>query len=324
MKWFYRKIFSFFHLELNSIYDYVRFKKYYSLPSNNNKDKKKLEAWILQDKHRIEKGLSLPKPRFFFGEEPLGRLAKNMEQYSKVYEKDCVFYFGIGAIKAYEIFHLESGKNLPSFFLLIKGKFSADDFNHQSTNLVGLGKINGDNLKDKEFFNDFVLSRHSCRNFDIEKKISKDIINSIMKLSIKAPSVCNRQHWHVHYFSGEDKLKILALQNGNAGFADNIPYIAVITSDLRSFYSADERNQPFVDGGIFAMNLMYSMHSFGISSCPLNWCNSFVTDNRFHKLGFSRETDTVVMLLAFGYPNKKGYFAKSPRMAVETFYSLNF
>lgn len=323
MKWFFRQIIKFLHLELNTLYDYYRFKKNYSLSTDNKKDKKNLEAWILQDKHRIEKGLSLPKPRYFFGEEPLQRLATNMVKYSNSYEKDSVYFFGIGALKAYEQFHLVADKSLPQFFVLLKSQFNEDDFNHKSSDLVGLGKIDGSNPDDERFFRDFALSRHSCRNFNIAKDVPNKTIESIMKLAIKAPSVCNRQHWHVHFLSGQDKLRVLDLQNGNTGFADNIPYIAVITSDLRSFYSADERNQPFVDGGIFAMNLMYSMHSYGISSCPLNWCNSFVMDRRFHKLGYTKASETVIMLLAFGYPNNEGFYAKSPRMAVEDFYTIN-
>jgi nitroreductase len=118
-------------------------------------------------------------------------------------------------------------------------------------------------------------------------------------------------------------MDILAFQNGNAGFSENIPYIAVVTSDLRSFYTEHERNQPFTDGGLFSMSLMYSMHSLGIASCPLNWCNSFTTDKNFRKLNLVPDSQTVMMLIAFGYPNLDGSFAKSPRMAVDSFYTIN-
>lgn len=323
MKWLKIKIFELFHLELNSIYDYIRFKRNYSLSSAKCKDKKNLEAWILQDKHRIEKGLSLPNPRFFFGEAVLKRLVSHLEIYSEKYAKDRIYYFGVGSMKAYENFHINGQKELPEFFLSLKEKIDSADLDNPMCELVGLGDAELREGKDKEFFRDFSLSRHSCRDFQTDKVVTPETIENIMELSIKAPSVCNRQHWHVHYFSGEQKRKILSLQNGNTGFTDNIPYIAVITSDLRAFYTADERNQPFIDGGLFSMNLMYSMHAYGISSCALNWCNSFVTDHRFHKLGYIHKPETVIMILAFGYPNPKGHYAKSPRMEINNFYTIN-
>ena len=55
-----RKIQSLISLELNFLHDYWRFKKYYTKGSQASKDKQKLESWILQDKHRIEKAFSLP------------------------------------------------------------------------------------------------------------------------------------------------------------------------------------------------------------------------------------------------------------------------
>ena len=317
------KIGRFFNLELNCLYDYIRFKKYYSSDSDTSKNKKNLEAWILQDKHRIEKGLSLPYPRYFFGELVLKRLFGHLCDYNKQWGKDRVYYIGLGAFKAYEEFHKNGQKELPDFFIKIKSTIEAEDFLEPTCELVGLGDIVISDGKFIDFFEEFSLSRHSCRNYDTNKKITPDLIKKIMKLTIKAPSVYNRQHWQAHFFSGDMKNEILSFQNGNVGFTENIPYIAVITSDLGYFYTAHERNQPFVDGGIFSMNLMYAMHSYGIASCALNWCNSFHSDQSFLNKKYIKKSETVVMLLAFGYPNKSGSFAKSPRMDVSRFYTIN-
>ena len=136
------------------------------------------------------------------------------------------------------------------------------------------------------------------------------------------PSVCNRQHWRAHFYSGKQKNEILAFQNGNTGFTENIPYIAVVTSDLRAFYTADERNQSCVDGGLFSMNLMYAMQSVGLSSCALNWCNSFISDFKFKKLKYVEKHERIIMVIGFGYSNDSGYYAKSPRLPVESFYNI--
>jgi nitroreductase len=318
-----RRIRDRFHLELNFLYDYFRFKKHFSTTTNNLKVKKNLEAWILKDSHRIEKALSLPNPRYFFGEEVLCTLVNHLIEYIKNYDKDDVYYVGIGSLSAYEAFHLNEEKELPSFFLALKRKIEIEDFKNATCDQVGVENVEQFVSDKSRIFSKFASTRHSCRNFESEKTVSEETIKNIVQMSIRTPSVCNRQHWHVHFFTGKKKMEILSMQNGNAGFSENIPYLAVVTSDLRSFYTEHERHQPFIDGGLFSMSLMYSMHSHGLGSCPLNWCNSYTIDHDFHKLNYINSSETVIMLIAFGYPNPNGTYAKSPRMQVDTFYTLN-
>ena len=176
------KILRFFYLELNFLYDYMRFKKYYSKDSDASKNKKNLEAWILQDKHRIEKALSLPKPKYFFGELVLNRLFGNLIEYRNHHGKDRVYYFGIGAFQAYEDFHLNSNKELPMFFKCIKDKLDTNDFKKSICKLVGVNDVVIADGKFAHFFSEFVLSRHSCRNFDMERVVGSEIIKTVMEL----------------------------------------------------------------------------------------------------------------------------------------------
>jgi hypothetical protein len=48
----------------------------------------------------------------------------------------------------------------------------------------------------------------------------------------------------------------LSYQNGNSGFGHTVPALFVITSDMRIFEKSGERNQGWVDGGLFAMALV--------------------------------------------------------------------
>lgn len=317
-----KKVMNIFLLEFNSLYDYISFKRHHS-NAKDIKNKKSLESWILQDKHRIEKGLSLPLPRLFFGEEVIKRLVSNLQTFANEFAKNEVYYFGVGCLVAYKKYHLENGGKLPEFFIKQTSKIPKVDFDDPNCELVGLGKLTISKQENKEVYKEFLSSRHSCRNFDSKQVVSPDVIKEIMSLSILSPSVCNRQHWYIHFYTGEKKNEILSFQNGNVGFTENIPYIAVITSDLRAFYTPDERNQAYVDGGLFSMNLMYAMQALGLSSCALNWCNSFISDIKFKKLNYVEKHQTVIMVLAFGYANKYGYYAKSPRLPVESFYNID-
>lgn len=309
-------------LEMNFFHDYYLFKKYYTSETKNKENKDSLKSWILQDKHRIEKAFSLPIPRPGFGEMVLKRLSENLLKYRNENNKDYVYYIGVGAFKAYEKFHLESKLELPEFYQPFKIIFQ-DDYTNEFCDLVGYHKKE---RKENVFtFESFSSSRESCRNFDQEKSkgITEDLIFSIIDNAKNAPSVCNRQHWHVHVFSGEKKNTVLQYQNGNAGFTDNIPYLALITSDLSAFYTVDERNQPFIDGGMFAMNFMYSLQAKGLSSCALNWCTSFYYDKKFTKLNYIPERQRVIVAIAFGIESDEYRVANSPRLETSSLYTIH-
>ncbi|AJR09501.1 hypothetical protein C9J03_02405 [Photobacterium gaetbulicola] len=309
-------------LELNFISDYISFKKYYSKSSVKNKDKKQLEAWILQDKHRIEKALSLPEPKTGFGQDVVPRLCENLKLWSSNYTKEDVYYFGIGALSAYVEFHRVKAIALSEKIQFSLREIDEQDFQNEKISAAGVLPYPQINTDFSDFFDDFSKTRHSCRNFS-NQLITHDDILEVINQSIRAPSVCNRQHWKVHIFSGDKKEKVLSFQNGNRGFNENIPYVALITSDLKAFYSANERNQAFTDGGIFAMNFIYSLHSKGISSCALNWCNSFVVEHKFKKESFIPLNEKVIVAIAFGYPKDDALYAKSPRKDHKEFLTVH-
>lgn len=306
-------------LMLNYFYDYKRYNKYYAKDNKKNKTKEQLEAWILQDKHRIEKAFSLPTPRPSFGKDPLYRLVHNTKEYKARYGKSKIYFISLGAIKAYKTFHEENQYELPPFYNELIVLLDADDFSSPETEVSGYYLYTQEDCTNIE---QFMRSRHSFRNFS-SNVITQDTVKNIVSLSITAPSVCNRQHWKIHFFEGDKKLEVLKLQNGNTGFTDNIPMIAVVTSDLSAFYTPGERNQPYTDGGIFAMNLMYSIEAVGLKSCPLNWCNSYKDEEKLHQLGYIPKSEAVVVIIAFGYPSETSILAKSPRLDLENFYTIH-
>ncbi|PSV98599.1 hypothetical protein C9I88_03990 [Photobacterium iliopiscarium] len=275
------------------------------------KDQGQLIAWILQDKHRIEKGLSLPNPRYGFGQLALDRLYNNLKNYEEIVGKDEYYFIGIGAFKQYYNFH-ENNSNIPDFFYKFSDLFS--DFNlSKLTDSVGLKKIENSNISFEEY-NKFMLSRSSCRNFDYDRKIELDTLNKCSISAIKTPSVCNRQHWKIHYFFGDKAQTLLKFQNGNTGFSDNIPCLGVVTVNLKSFYTPSERYQHYIDGGMFSMSLINSFHAIGLSSCALNWAAPLASDIKLHKLGYIQESESVVMFIAIGYAKDGTMVAKSPRI----------
>nr|WP_268820431.1 nitroreductase family protein [Paraglaciecola sp. G1-23] len=172
-------------------------------------------------------------------------------------------------------------------------------------------------------FDDLCFDRASVRQFDLSKSISKEEIEALIEPVIKTPSVCNRQHCRVKIITEKNLvLDLLKLQNGNRGFTEDIPALAIVTSDISFFVKPEERNQAFVDGGMFAMSLLYSMQNKGFVACPLNWSANIKNDKALYKFNILENKESVIMFIAFGRPLETISFAKSPRKSLKNFYAM--
>ena len=127
--------------------------------------------------------------------------------------------------------------------------------------------------------------------------------------------MCNRQPWNVRFFRGEDALRALGHQNGNAGFGPDVPVVALVTTDLRLFAHTSERNQAWIEGGLFAMTLVWALHSLGVDSCMLNLSRrSTELDDMRNDLNVD-EAEVPIMMIAVGYGRPGHRRARSPRRA---------
>ena len=97
------------------------------------------------------------------------------------------------------------------------------------------------------------------------------MIKKAISIAQSTPSVCNRQTWRTHVFLDKEQIKeILKYQNGNRGFGEDAAAILIVTASLPYFIGVGERNQAFIDGGMYAMTLVYALHSLGLGTCCLN------------------------------------------------------
>ncbi len=161
-------------------------------------------------------------------------------------------------------------------------------------------------------FDVFLANRHSIRSFsglaDVEK------IKKAVTLSTKCPSTCNIQPVRVHLIQNKTVLNnVLDLQRGNRGFRDQIHQLLVVTTELSLYGGVRERNQSYIDAGIFSATLAYSLHFNGIGSCFLNWAATPREDNIMHKTLNLPKSHKVVVLLAVGALPQKINIACSHR-----------
>ena len=163
---------------------------------------------------------------------------------------------------------------------------------------------------------DFFFTRYSLREFN-ETPVPDQIIERAVKLAMKTPSVCNRQAWHIYHSTDRNIIdKTLSYQNGNKPFGNKIPNLFVITTDLKAFFAGSEHYQHWIDGGLFSMSIIYALHSLGIASCPLNWSQIPQRDRDLRKAIHIKPNQTVIMMIAVGYPAQSNTVCSSTRRPI--------
>lgn len=168
---------------------------------------------------------------------------------------------------------------------------------------------------------DFFFSRYSVRDYS-PRKVDNESIERAVKLAAKSPSACNRQAWHVYFTDDRREIDLtLSHQSGNRGFGQDVPCLLLITADLRAFDNAGERYQHWIDGGMFSMSIIYALHSIGIGSCCLNWSKGPVSDRKLRQCIDIPDEESLIMMLAVGYPNDNLKVCESPRDRVESIFS---
>jgi len=142
----------------------------------------------------------------------------------------------------------------------------------------------------------------STRSFTGEK-IPFESINKAIEIAKTAPSVCNRQPTKVYYTENKTRIdRILNIQQGLIGYTKNINQLLILVTDRNYFYSIGERNQLYIDGGIFLMNLLYSLHYYEIGACPAHWGFNQFQDKQIQKEIDLSESEKVICLIPIGIP----------------------
>lgn len=278
-----------------------------------------LGALITKHYHRIEKGLSLRDSKAWFGAEVVFSLMEGVRVYRDLYGEDSITRISANVLKQY--YHANSQKRTENEAL----RSQLSDFinsNRYSEQRVpgGVKSVSREEiwLAAKKDLSSFFFSRYSIRDFCETEEVGVEIVEKAVQMAQKTPSVCNRQSSRVHVFSSaDDKKKILSFQNGNRGFGHQASRILIVTSDLRSFTSPGERNQCWVDGGMYAMSIIYAFHSLGIGTCCLNWNEELEKDKGLRLAAGIEEHEVVIMLIAVGHLQREFKVAESPRKDIK-------
>lgn len=292
--------------------DYKLDLEYTTMQTGDNSQEKMLSSMVVSA-HTIEKGLTMPNKRNPFGEAKAKEILSACCSYiKKGYDiKESRFLDVVGIMQEYRQY-LNGGGNCCS---QLDGYYSI--INNTIPPQPQLFQNYGETREDFFSYSDasfdlFSASRHSCRN--LLGHVKDESLLRAIALSMNAPSTCNRQSQRIHLLqSPESKKLILSIQGGSRGFGELADQFILITSDLSCWSSGPSRNGPYLDGGIYLMNLLYCLHHENIGACTLNLYLDRIRTRKLHKGLSIPENEVPVALIAIGIPPEKFDLARSHR-----------
>lgn len=295
-------------LFLNFIYDYKLYRKYATAFSK--KDLKNKEADLILNYHSLEKGMLFENMKSGFAKHRIVNLHKilsdpevlkniSRSQIKVAYQVIC---------KYYEL-HQEKELDISSFYTenqYNSYKQSLKDF--YTCEFSGIYNWNKEkfyeNVKTKGFY-DFAKSRQSIRKFT-GNKIPLEKIEAAIEIANTAPSVCNRQASNVYLIQDKEKIdQILKVQGGFEGYTENVQQLLIVTNDRRYYYTIGERNQFYIDGGIYLLNLLYALHFLEIANCPANWGKKKNAEKKLQPIIKIPESEKIICMIPIGEATDK-------------------
>lgn len=291
----------------NTAYDFARFRNYSAYREQNEIDKLiPLLQWYT---HIIEKGLSLEKTRLFFGKAVIADIEHFLMHIEKLGGKKNVpeIQCCLDVLTAYVLFNQthaseellkENETYLEHISGLVKKYRSSEHTICKGGTLTFTRSKYMDDARQPWSF--LSASRFSVRHYT-GQPIPKEDICKAVQWAMKSPSVCNRQSTRLKIIYNKEKIRqVLSLQKGTGGFTDTIGALIMVAGDLKSFSSPHERNQVFIDNGIFCMNLLYGLQYLGYGTCPLHWFWGKEHDLKLRKLIQFPENWTVSCFISVG------------------------
>lgn len=281
-----------------------------------------IRARLMFYAHALEKGLSRVNFRPRFGESTLRSMATEMTRWLNAGRSPDDQFFKTAAATAHAYFerHRQLEVDASDFLSLFDEKSRAlimqgEDEDGGVLTAEALRETVPESNRNRSFI-DVVFGRRSVRDFTPVPVDDEDIRRAV-RIAQQAPSVCNRQAARVHLFEDQKAIRAaLDLQGGFKGYAMP-PKLLLVTTDLSSFLWPKERNQGFVDGGLFMMTLLLGLEQVGLGACPLNTSLTADREDGIRKILDIPESEIFISFIAVGHFDPSVLTPRSKRIAVD-------
>jgi nitroreductase len=317
-----RKLKGFLLLIIDHLFEICRFIKYSSQFSNQSKDQ--IRSKITFYYHSLEKGFLNDPMRSRFGAEKIKIFKRYLYLWvKKEFNKDDTqFQAACSNLLEYVRRHEVIGANIADII-------SKQDIAFFENLLIDKNLVGGLAFSDLNYFAHsnssfemFSNSRHSVRHFS-SQLVDKTILESAVKLSRNAPSVCNRQAFRILLIEDQKKIQeALKIQGGLNATASSVRHLFVVMVDRSYFVAGKEWYQGFIDGGIYLQNFLYCLHFYKVAAVPLNWSKHYFDDKKIEKVLGLNKSLKVIAMVAAGTPNSNFLVPKSKRKSTQDIFEV--
>lgn len=275
---------------------YRRYKKY-GFRDGKCKTQGQFEASITRLYHTVEKGLAHSDYRAGFGKENVEMLILSMNQYAMQFDVNVFFY--------------ETALSVLESYVQKNREYGLEDItlNKKISNLHGNGNQKGGTVcverqqaakTQKMNYEQLMKSRHSVREFG-DGSVCIKAIEAALEIAQYTPSACNRQGWNAYVVTDKKRMsEVLNNQNGNRGFGKKIDKLLVLTFDLSYSNRNREVFQGFIDGGMYAANVLNALWFEGVATIPLSASLKQEQERNIRKVLGIRESEVFVLFVGVG------------------------
>lgn len=300
-------------------HDKRRFLATYANRSLKTNSQKQLEGRLIFHAHSLEKGLSHSIIKYGFGVRALTRLAKSLSVYNSAgYDKNTKAYKNaLSVIKAYIDLHRDAGSDVAHLKDIFTESLLDEAENDKSAlgGVESIAAVNKQGNREKNF-KELFLNRWSIREYS-KTPVDVGLIHEAIEIATKSPSICNRQSGRVRIIQDKKVMEsALAIQRGMRGY-DLPQALLLVTTDSSSFLDLTERNQVYIDGGLFAMSLLMSLEYVSLAACPLNAMFTVKREKQMRRLLQLPEEENIIMFVAVGNFKEVNKMPKSFRYGRE-------
>ncbi len=299
---------------------YHKYKRY-GKEHSTDWDVEQVLSELLVVSHTIEKGLTVPESRLGFGERKVDTLITLLDAISGEQAKQQERYLiAVRTLTRYVTFHQRRGYQLPKRVEDAYAKYRKIFAINELNDLASYKSMKGYEHLAELSFADFAKLRHSVRFYD-EKPVEEEKVINAIRLAQTAPSTCNRQSTKVLHIAEKEKInQVLNIHSGCRSFASNIPTLLLLYSDLRDWDGGADFFGPYLDGGIFLMNLLYGLEYYSIGACPLNAYFSKENENALREILGMQPYEIPIALVACGNIDAEVQLPLSERRPIRDIY----
>jgi len=275
---------------------------------------------IMYNVHALEKGLARNRElRLGFGVKALASLNDSLAVYRRNgYDRSAFAYVqGLSIIARYRELHVREGFDL----IFLRGILDHEVLDPQPPAGIAGTKIvrkADKSQNEKKSFYELAQGRSSVRDFSGEP-IHTDRVMDALRNAEKTPSVCNRQGWKVYWTEKPELSKQILEHQRGFGYTQLPEVLLTIVVSNNTYLSPVERNQAFVDGGLFSMSVLYGLEQEMLAAVPLNAMMYHRDQVAVRRLLEIDDSEMIIMFIAIGDFMVESIVPVSDRKSAESF-----